>query len=202
MSIAGLDTQLLLFINNSFANPILDAVMISLSDRGYLLFFPYLFYLLIRGWSGQAGADISLLKRAFLIMLISICSFFMADALADLLKPVFGRVRPCQVVQGLRLLVRCPHSFSMPSGHAISSFAAATTLCYLPRYSVPIFARWYPPALATAVAVSRVYLGVHYPADVIVGAVLGSTVAILVSLIYEWLQPKQLQQSPHSNNRS
>jgi undecaprenyl-diphosphatase len=192
MSIEGLDTRLLLFINNGLADPILDGVMISLSDRGYLLFFPYLFYILIRGWSGQAGADISLLKRVFLIMLISSCSFFMANALADLLKPVFGRIRPCHVVQGLHFLVRCPHSFSMPSGHAISSFAAATTLFYLPRYSVPILARWYPLALAAAVALSRVYLGVHYPSDVIIGAVLGSTVAILVSLVCERLQSKQI----------
>ena len=200
MSIAGIDTQLLFFINNGLANPVLDSVMISLSDRGYFLFFPYLLYMLIRGWSGQAGADVSLLKRVFLITLISTCSFFMANALADLLKPVFGRFRPCQVVQGLHLLVRCPHSFSMPSGHAISSFAAATTLFYLSRYSVPILARWYPLVLATAVALSRVYLGVHYPSDVIVGALLGSTVATLVSLVYERLQPQQKSLHPDKHS--
>ncbi len=202
MSIEGLDTQLLLLINNGLANSSLDIVMSSLSNRGYLLFLPYVFYMLIRGWSGQAGADASLMKRALLIALISICSFFMADALADVLKPVFGRVRPCQAVQGLRLLVRCPHSFSMPSGHAISSFAAATTLFYLSRSFVPILARWYPLVLAAAVALSRVYLGVHYPSDVIVGAALGSTVAILFSLLYERLQPEQLRQPSHLDKRS
>jgi undecaprenyl-diphosphatase len=166
--------------------------MVFLSDRGYLLFFPYLFYMLIHGWSGRTGADASLLKWAFGAALLSICSFFLADALADLLKPVFGRARPCQTLQGLRLVVRCPHSFSMPSGHAISSFAAATALFYLPRYFVPLLARWYPLMLAAVVALSRIYLGVHYPSDVIVGAILGSMVALLFSLLYERLLPSSL----------
>jgi membrane-associated phospholipid phosphatase len=202
MSIEGLDTQVLLLINNGLANSSLDTVMISLSDRGYLLFLPYLFYMLIRGWSGRANADASLFKWALLAVLISTCSFIMADALADLLKPVFGRIRPCQAVQGLRLVVRCPHSFSMPSGHAISSFAAATALFYLPRYFVPILVRSYPLVLAAAVALSRVYLGVHYPSDVIVGAALGSTVAILFSLLCEGVLPEQLRQSSHLDKRS
>jgi undecaprenyl-diphosphatase len=196
MSIEGLDTQLLLLVNNGLANSSFDVVMISLSDRGYLLFLPYLFYMLFRGWSGRAEADVSLFKRAFLAVLISICSFIIADALADLLKPVIGRVRPCRAVPGLRILVRCPHSFSMPSGHAISSFAAATTLFYLPRYFVPTLARWYPLVLAAAVALSRVYLGVHYPSDVIVGAALGSTVALLFSLLYE----TSMQTGRHNSN--
>ena len=200
MSIEGFDTQLLLLINNGLANSSLDTVMISLSDRGYLLFFPYLFYMLVRGWS--AGADASLFKRAFLMVVISICSFFMAYELAELLKPVFGRIRPCQVVQGLRLMVRCPHSSSMPSGHALSSFAAATTLFYLPRYFVSVFARWYPLLLAAAVAFSRVYLGVHYPSDVIVSVALGSMIALLFSLTYERLLPEQPRQSPHPDKHS
>ena len=193
MNIEGLDAQLLLAINHGLANSSLDAIMLLLSDRGYLLFLPYLFFMLMRGWSGRTVRDASLLTHAFLIVLISIFSFFLADALADLLKPVFGRARPCQVVQGLRLLVRCPHSFSMPSGHAISSFAAATTLVYLSRSFVPLFVRWYPLVLATAVALSRVYLGVHYPSDVIVGAALGCMVALLVSLAFERLQHQQPQ---------
>ncbi len=199
MSIEGLDSQLLLIINNGLAAPILDRVMIELSSHGYILFLPYVFYLLIRGWSGQTGAGSSLLRHASQIVLLSICSFFLADALADMLKPVFARVRPCQAVQGLRFVVRCPHSFSMPSGHAISSFAAATAFFYLPRNFVPLFARWYPLVLAASVALSRVYLGVHYPSDVMVGAALGSVVAFLVCLMYERSHSKQL---PHLDKPS
>lgn len=195
MGIEGLDTQLLLLVNNGTASPCLDAVMISLSDFGYLLFFPYLFFMFIRGWSGGTGADTALFKQAFLVMLISVFAFVTADLLADVLKLVVGRIRPCQVVPGLRLPVPCPHSFSMPSGHAISSFAAATALFYLPRYFVPIFARCYPLMLAAAVALSRVYLGVHYPSDAIAGAALGSAVAMLFSLLFERLQSGQLRRS-------
>ena len=192
MTLEALDTQVLILVNNGLASSRSDIVMVFLSDRGYLLFLPYLFYVLIRAWSGRAGADASLLKWAFGAVLIAISSFFLADALADLLKPVFGRARPCQTLQELRLLVRCPHSFSMPSGHAISSFAAAAALFYLPRYFVPLSARWYPVILAACVALSRIYLGVHYPSDVIVGAILGSAVALLFSLLYERLQPSNL----------
>lgn len=195
MSLEGLDTQVLLLINNDLASPSLDAVMIPLSDRGYLLFLPYFLYMVVRGRSGRAKADGSVLKQAFLTMLVAIASFFLADAFADLLKPLFARIRPCHAVFGIRLVVRCSNSFSMPSGHAISSFAAATTLFYLPRHFIPILARWQPLLLAAAVALSRVYLGVHYPSDVIVGAVLGSAVAMLFSLLYERLLPRQPWQS-------
>jgi undecaprenyl-diphosphatase len=66
-----------------------------------------------------------------------------------------------------------PTTSSFPSGHALSSFACAFVLTRLaPRLAAPAF------ALAALIAMSRVYVGVHYPLDILVGAVLGVVVAI------------------------
>jgi undecaprenyl-diphosphatase len=95
-----------------------------------------------------------------------------ADAVADLLatglKDVIPRRRP-----HVHHLVALPSSHSFPSGHAATSFACATVLAGLaPRYRVA----WV--VLAAAIAYSRVYNGVHWPLDVLAGAVLGVLVGL------------------------
>ncbi len=67
---------------------------------------------------------------------------------------------------------------SFPSGHAATSFAGAVVLVLLVRRAVPLLF-----VLAAAVAFSRVYVGVHYPLDVLAGAVLGTTVALAFAAI-------------------
>lgn len=86
------------------------------------------------------------------------------------LKTVVRRRRPA--FDDLPALVAVPTALSFPSSHASTSFAAARGFGRIaPRLSVPLH------AVAAAMALSRVYLGVHYPSDIAVGAVLGSTVA-------------------------
>src|SRR5208283_5074762 len=85
-----------------------------------------------------------------------------------------------------RLLVGCTSSGSMPSNHAVNSFAYAITLFYLTRNYIGIAGRLYPLALASLVALSRVYVGVHYPADVLAGALLGTTVSLLLIVLYKF----------------
>jgi membrane-associated phospholipid phosphatase len=87
-------------------------------------------------------------------------------ALNTAIKQVVGRRRP--QLPGLPALARTPTALSFPSAHASTSFAGARLYAQLGLPVVPLY------ALATGLALSRLYLGVHYPSDVLVGAALGT----------------------------
>ncbi len=88
------------------------------------------------------------------------------------LKPVIARTRPYEVVEGLRLLVDPAHDYSFPSGHSSSSMAAAAgMLGALPRKMRPV--GWCAVILAVLICISRLYIGIHYPTDVLCGATIG-----------------------------
>ena len=93
------------------------------------------------------------------------------------LKPLIARVRPYDVVD-VPLLVEKLSDFSFPSGHTLASVGAATALTLYHR-------RWGAAALvlASAIAFSRLYLFVHYPTDVVAGALLGVALAFLAHYI-------------------
>jgi len=85
-----------------------------------------------------------------------------------ILKNVFDRVRPYEVLETLVTLGARPHDASFPSGHSMQAFAASTALFLNDR-------RWGTASLilASLIAVSRLYNGMHYPTDVIAGLALG-----------------------------
>jgi len=92
-----------------------------------------------------------------------------------ILKPVVHRARPYDVMADLPVLGERPGNASFPSGHAASSFAAALSLSRAwPAARVPLW------TLAVFISVSRAYLGVHYPSDVVGGALVGLACAALV----------------------
>jgi undecaprenyl-diphosphatase len=106
----------------------------------------------------------------------------LADAVAQVvayaLKQAIGRERPPAIWATPKPLVGVPHDGSFPSGHAASSFACATVLAFaLPRQAWALF------LLAAAIAWSRVYVGVHFPLDVLAGAALGVLVAIALRML-------------------
>lgn len=85
-----------------------------------------------------------------------------------ILKPAAARIRPFDVNTGIQLLIREPKDFSFPSGHTGASFAAASALFFAGSRA------WsFAGALAVLIGFSRLYLYVHYPTDVLGGALLG-----------------------------
>ena len=90
-----------------------------------------------------------------------------------ILKPSIARVRPFNINTSIQLLITAPVDFSFPSGHAMSSFAAATVIfCYNKRYGIGAL------ILAGLIAFSRLYLYVHFPSDVIIGTIIGILLAL------------------------
>lgn len=150
----------------TYHHPIVDVVMHGLSIIG-------------RGSSVWLAITISLilLKR---IQWRASVPVFAAIALAIVMtdvviKPIVARARPFEGAVAVRVIDRRPLTYSFPSGHAAGSFAAAATLSqvWLPGRVVFL-------TLAALIAVSRIYVGVHYPLDVLGGALLGLASAWLV----------------------
>ena len=100
-------------------------------------------------------------------------AILVAESVSGALKQWFDRDRPPLSNPDPEPLVDLPATYSFPSGHATVSFACATVLALaVPRLRVPLY------ALATLISFSRVYVGVHYPLDVLAGAALGVAIAI------------------------
>ena len=101
------------------------------------------------------------------------------------LKGIVGRVRPCLSVPGIHALWGAPTDCSFPSGHTTGSFAfaayVATVMCAKRSYTAPARALLIAAAFLFAVGVglSRIYLGVHYPSDVLASAFLGATLGVV-----------------------
>jgi undecaprenyl-diphosphatase len=110
--------------------------------------------------------------RRWGVLLMTFIAVALADWTAMAVKALVDRPRPPLRYPTPKTLVPLPHDASFPSGHAATSFAAATMLSFaFPAFAPALF------VLAAAVAFSRVYVGVHYPLDVIGGAALGVLVA-------------------------
>ncbi len=110
-------------------------------------------------------------------------AILLAESISGALKPAIQRDRPPLSRPVPEPLLESPSTFSFPSGHATVSFACATVLALaVPRLRWPLY------GLATLIAFSRVYVGVHYPFDVIAGAVLGVGIARALRMLGGVLQ--------------
>ncbi len=197
MDINTLDSNLYHLINQGTANGIFDLLMPFLSAKGYTLIIPFAAYMLWLAYRKKIEGDAETWNLALWTVAVSVLACFLADWMANELKHVVGRIRPCHVEEGVRLLGTCTKSASMPSGHATNSFAYAFPLFFMTRGYMRLRWRIYPLVLAGLVAYSRPYTGVHYPGDIVAGALLGVSVAALVMYLFGYARTRY-KSRPHT----
>lgn len=103
-----------------------------------------------------------------------------------ILKPFVARIRPCDVNTAVQLLIERPLDYSFPSGHTASSFAAVSAGAWETQSNRLSFLKklWIPAAiLAGLIGFSRLYLYVHYPTDVLAGALIGIMIGWIGSVL-------------------
>jgi len=169
-AIQAFDTSALLYIQGFIRTPFLNAVMIFFSSIGNLglVWIVTGLVLLIPKRTRRGGFD---------LLLCLLAAYIINDLV---IKELVARIRPYEAIDSLKILVKPLTSYSFPSGHANSSFAAALalTLAFGKKGALA-----YIPA--AAIAFSRCYVGVHYPSDVVAGMLVGTLVALVV---YKLLQ--------------
>jgi undecaprenyl-diphosphatase len=118
---------------------------------------------------------IAVVWRRYALFGMTIATVLVADTSNFVLKNVFDRQRPSSRYEEPEPLMHPPASHSFPSGHGATSFACATVIgATVPKLRAPLY------ALAALIAWSRVYVGVHYPLDVLAGAVWGVVVGLVL----------------------
>jgi undecaprenyl-diphosphatase len=121
---------------------------------------------------------------------LTVIAIALADGTSTVLKSLTDRPRPPLRYPEPKTLVSLPHDGSFPSGHAATSFAGATMLAFaFPRLAPFLY------VLAAAIAFSRVYVGVHYPLDVLGGAALGALIAFALRLVIRRSAQRRLKGS-------
>jgi undecaprenyl-diphosphatase len=179
--LAGIDKAVFLFINITIANPVTDFIMPLVTLDLHLQIF-YGVCLVGLLWKGD--------RRIRYALIFSIITLTLTDQIASsILKPLFERARPCWDMD-VHLLVGCGSGFSMPSSHAANLFGQA----YFFKRVAPSSAKFLIP-LAILVALSRVFVGVHYPSDIIIGAALGTLVGYGTGYVFmriRYFQPPDI----------
>jgi undecaprenyl-diphosphatase len=171
-ALAGVDQAVFLFINKTIANPVTDWLMPIVTNDDYLriAYGLAMVLLLIRGNA-----------RLRWLVLFSAIALLISDQIsAGFLKPLIDRPRPCHVMENINLLVGCGGGRSMPSAHAANAFAQAALFSVLYRRA----GYWLWP-LASLIGISRVFVGVHYPGDVVVGAMIGAADGIAMAFLFD-----------------
>ncbi|SMC58721.1 phosphatase PAP2 family protein [Pedobacter nyackensis] len=183
-SLQQFDVALFLKIHRGMGNPFFDWLLPLMRNR-YFWAPLYLFIIIF--------CFIEYKKKGAYIIGMLLVTFAMGDLIASrLIKPFVTRLRPCNepgLADEIIHRVGCGSGYSFPSAHATNHFAIAVFLIFV------FYDKWkpiLPIALfwAFIISFSQIYVGVHYPIDTMVGALLGTTIGLITSKIYRKIQPQ------------
>jgi undecaprenyl-diphosphatase len=169
VNLPEVDTLIFFFINRDLQNRLFDVIMPVITDNFSLLALPFIAWLCYKDR-----------KRACLAFILGLASLALSDWGSYNLKQIFERPRPCTILEDVHLLVGCGSSYSMPSNHAVNSFAFVAPFLILFRNRI----RYVFLIIAFFVSFSRIYVGVHYPSDIIAGGLFGAALALSLTALY------------------
>ena len=160
------------YIRNDFLTPIFKFIT-HLGDEGYVWIAIAVLLLFVKNY-----------RKVGLMVGGSLLGSLLFNNM--IVKNIVARPRPYRMMEELTILIPEPGEYSFPSGHTSSSFAAGVVLyLMLPKkYGVPAM------VLAFVIGISRLYVGVHYPTDVLGGMVMGTLLAVATVKITEVIEKK------------
>lgn len=177
-SLKEADKALFYLINKKLSFPVLDDIMLLLRNQ-YTWVPLYLFFLLFFYFNCR--------KYLLPIIALSLVTFALTDfTSASLIKPFIARLRPCHdptLHFSINNLAGCGGIYGMPSSHAINHFGLATFWFMVIKNTLD--QKWFWLfAWAFIICYAQVYVGVHFPGDVIIGGLLGTAIGHLTSLLF------------------
>ncbi len=181
-ALIALDQELFFFVNQR-GSEFWDGIMLFTTHKfSWIPLYAFLVYLIIKR-KGKESIWV-LLSIALLITLAD-------QGSVQLFKNMFERLRPCHFLENVRLVTeRCGGQFGFISSHAANSFALAVFIGKALGNRKLFFALF---VWAAAVAYSRVYVGVHYPLDILGGMLWGTFVALVVFNMYKLIREKYVR---------
>ena len=179
--IVEIDKQMMVFLNKTISNPIFDFIMPIITNQNFLVFSG----LILIGYLAYYGG-----KRGRITIVVLLLAAGASDAICfQIIKPLVGRIRPShEFYEFINLLVSKGGKYSFPSNHAANSFAFATVLSYFYDKN-----RTFLYIMASTIAFSRVYVGVHYPLDIVFGSIIGYLISWIILSIWVIIKMRELK---------
>ena len=176
------------YLRSDFLDPIVKFITHS-GDHGYLWIALLIILLCIPRTRRAAMIGAATLLLTFIVT--NLC-----------LKPLIGRTRPYEVIEGLTRIIEKQSDRSFPSGHTANSMAVGVSLWLVSKkYEIigdkklyfPKAAGWAVLVWSVLVGLSRLYVGVHFPTDVLGGAIVAILNTVIVFTVYKkWFEKKQI----------